>query len=349
MHGSVPPKAMAIFAPVLDRLRVDARARFGDAVIEPVGYEERPFSYLMRAGVRPAAAERPGSHVFVKVFKPKDPSAGVDMSARVVQDFKTTDDIHRFMQGAGDLSAVEPIACYADLLAVVTLEAEGATLLQELEAHATWFSDRREIERLVNALGSVGRWLKRFQAFQPTDTHVDVTSLQDYVDLRLRRLADRTVISADARTRINEHLARLGAAVSREDLRDVAIHADLAPANILLSGSRIVLLDFAMAGRGTCFHDISRLHMQLELMGAKPQFRGATLEALKAGLLAGFDGTLTPRRPLFRFLSMLHHVNHLGTLALRRESILGRLVSARAMSMHRRWIARELDEAVSAR
>jgi len=43
---------------------------------------------------------------------------------------------------------------------------------------------------------------------------------------------------------------------------------------------------------------------------------------------------------------MLHHVNHLGTLALRRESLPGRLVSARAIRMHRRWIAAQLDAGV---
>jgi Ser/Thr protein kinase RdoA (MazF antagonist) len=178
---------------------------------------------------------------------------------------------------------------------------------------------------------------------------VDVKALQEYVDVRLRRLADRDVMSRDTRDRINEHLARLGAAIPPADLRDVAIHADLAPANILLSGSRIVLLDFAMAGRGTGLHDISRLYMQLELMGAKPQFRRRVIQRLTAGLLAGYDSTLRPDRPLFRLLSMLHHVNHFGTLALRREGVLGRLVSGRVMAMHRRWIATELSAGAGAR
>ena len=82
--------------------------------------------------------------------------------------------------------------------------------------------------------------------------------------------------------------------------------------------------------------------MQLALLRAKPQFRHRVIAPLQDALLRGFDPGLTPRYPLFRLLSMLHHVNHLGTLALRHESLPGRLVSARAIAMHRRWIDAEL-------
>jgi len=58
---------------------------------------------------------------------------------------------------------------------------------------------------------------------------------------------------------------------------------------------------------------------------------------------AGLDPSLRPERPLFRLLSMLHHVNHFGTVSLRRESLPARLLNLRVARMHRRWIDGELS------
>ena len=345
MLHTVPERERHRFDPIFARLEAESLERFGLAKVRltPVGYEERPFSWLCRAAISSEATATPALHVFIKIFKPKDPAAGVDLRARVVQDFATTCEIHAFMAPWEDLGAVRPIACYEDELTIVTEQADGATLLDALQAHATWFPSRRRVEALASDLASVGRWLKHFQGFHPRDGHLSAAGLREYVDTRLRRLVEHGVMSSGDRARILEHLQRIGHLVPEADLADVAVHADLAPANILVSMHRVVMLDFAMAGRGTPLHDISRLHMQLDLLRAKPQFRRAVIAPLQAALLHGYDPALTAQRPLFRLLSMLHHVNHLGTLALRRESFLARVVSARAIAMHRRWIAAELE------
>ena len=345
MTPTVPEHERRRFAPIIARLEAEAVERFGAAGVRltPVGYEERPFSWLVRAAVSsPHAGALPG-HVFIKIFKPKDPSSGVDLRARVLQDFTTTCEIHEFMKHRVGLGAVRPIACYDEALTIVTEQAEGVTLLDALRAHATWFPSRGRLEALTRSLEAVGRWLRLFQGFRPATAEVSIVSLHEYVDTRLKRLVERGVMPARQRERILQHLHGLGSRVTGGDLREVAVHADLAPANVLVSDRGVVMLDFAMAGRGTSLHDISRLHMQLDLLRAKPQFRSAVIAPLQAALLRGFDPGLSPRHPLFRLLAMLHHVNHLGTLALRREAWPGRLVSARALRMHRRWIEAELE------
>jgi hypothetical protein len=120
------------------------------------------------------------------------------------------------------------------------------------------------------------------------------------------------------------------------------IDADLAPGNILIAGSRVVVLDFAMVQRGTRLHDISRLWVQLDTLRAKPQFRARTVRQLQRALLAGFDEGLSAERPLFRYLVMLHRINHFTTLSLAREHLLARALSRRVRHLHAAWIEREL-------
>lgn len=340
-----PAHAHARFGPALAQLASESEARFGfeGARLTPVGYEDRPFSWLCRAAVARPGTDAPALHIFIKIFKPKELSAGVDLQRRVAQDYATTCEVYTFMSQWPDLGAVRPVACFEDALTIVTEQADGETLLDRLTTGAVWFPPDARLGPLETALASVGRWLRHYQRFRPTAHLHSAPEIFEYVDVRLRRLVERRVIAVGERDAILEHQRRLAALVRPDDWQDVAIHADLAPANVLVSHDRVVLLDFAMATRGTKLHDISRLHMQLDLLRAKPHFRGRVIARLQAALLRGYETGLTPADPLFRMLSMQHHVNHLGTLALRRESLAARLVSARAMGMHRRWIRLELE------
>ena len=333
-----------MFEPVLDRLRADAQSHFGvpEVCLRPAGYEERPFSFLLRVAVWNPRASCLAGHAFLKLFKPKDPSAGVDLHARVSRDFETVRAVYEYLSRWDDVGAVRPIACYADLLAIVTEEAGGPTLLEYLESHAAWLPGAARMADLEATMTASGRWLNRFHGFDAREGCVALGSLLDYVDVRLRRLVDHGAITGQYRNRIVSHLNRLAADIAPADLREVAIHADLAPTNMLVCDTRIVVLDFAMAARGSYLHDISRLFLQLDVLRAKPRYRPHVIDALQAALLRGLDPALTAGHPLFRYLLMLHRINHLGTLALRRERFPASVLSARVGRLHRQWIEREL-------
>lgn len=333
-----------MFEPVLDRLRADAPSHFGvpEVCLRPVGHEERPFSFLLRVAVWHPRASHPVGHAFLKLFKPKDPTAGVDLHARVSRDFETVRAVYEYLSQWNDVGAVRPIACYADLLAIVTEEAAGPTLLEYLKSRAAWLPGAARMADVEATMTASGRWLKRFQGFDGREGCVALGALLDYVDVRLRHLVDHCVITGQYRDRIVGHLNRLAANIAPTDLREVAIHADLAPTNILVCGARIVVLDFAMAARGSYLHDISRLFLQLDVLRAKPQYRPRVIDALQAALLRGLDPALTVSHPLFRYLLMLHRINHLGTLALSREPFPANVLSARVGRLHRQWIDREL-------
>ncbi len=138
------------------------------------------------------------------------------------------------------------------------------------------------------------------------------------------------------------HVDALGHRAAPEDLREVAVHSDLALGNIIVSGDRIVVLDFAMAKRGTRLHDLTRLAVQLDLLSVKPQFGSRVIRRLQLAVLEGFDPALRMDRPMFRLLTLLHRVNHLTTLSVNRFSPAEAVYNALVRRRHRRWIAAEL-------
>jgi hypothetical protein len=347
-RGQRVPK---VFAEVLTRLCTESVAHFGTAGAQlvPVSYEDRPFSHLLRVAVWRRAADQPDGHLYIKIFKAKPVDDGVEkMRVRVAHDFEVSRRVCDAMAGWTDFSVVRPIACYIEHLALVTEQADGETLTAFLESRARWFPSASTRQQMVETLSSIGGWVRAFQSIDVANDQVSLGDLRAYVDVRLQRLTAHNVFSAALSQRILDYLDALAANVPSSQLADVLIHADLAPGNILVSGRRIVLLDLAMVQRGSRLHDISRLYLQLDVLCAKPQFRPYVIEALQNGLLRGFDETLTRTNPLFRYLLMLHRVNHLGTLALNAEPFPASALSHRVRRIHLRWIERELQNGVRA-
>ena len=340
-----PSSVSAVFDPVLSRLQADA-AVGGDRTalrLVPLAHQERPFSHVLRVGVYPSDGSTAQRHLFVKVFKPKPDDGGVEkMRRRVAHDFDVTRHVFEALTPWDGLDVVRPVACFVDDLAIVTEEADGETLSAYLDTHARWFPSAESLQRTHETMARIGQWLRAFQTIDATDQPIDLGVLRDYVDQRLVRLVAHAVVPDRERQRVLAHLDALAAVIDDDDARDVLVHADLAPGNILVSGRRIVVLDLAMLQRGSALHDITRLYLQLDVLRAKPQFRPTVIGGLQDALLGGYDPRLTPSRPLFRYLSMLHRINHLATLSLKKESLAARAVSLRVKRLHRAWIAREL-------
>jgi hypothetical protein len=350
---SVDRSAGDAFAPVLSRLEADLAAHFGDGPFRlvPAGGEERPFSHLQRLAVWRRDGNAPISHLFVKIFKPAKIDGGLEaMRRRVADDFQTTRRVHTSMLAHPALGAVRPIACYPDHLAIVTEEIAGPTLLDVLVSSAAWFPDASRVEQLNATMANVGRWIRAYQSIEPAGEVETIAGLRAYVDHRLTRLVEHpgARFGQPDREQVLDHIDRLGEQVDVSELRLVPIHADLAPANILVSDGRIVVLDFAMAKHGTWVHDLTRLVLQVELLSVKPQIRNRVLHGARLALIQGFDGALTDQRPLFRLMLLLHRVNHLTTLSVKPSRGAAALYNRFVRRQHRRWIAAEIARGTTA-
>jgi hypothetical protein len=337
-----------LFAPVLRKLGIDATAYFGTSPVRlvPVAAFERPFSSLLRVAVYCEDA-KPLAHLFLKVFKPVEVEGGLDtLRRRVAEDFDTTRRVHDWMAHHGDLSTVPPVACYPELLSIVTEEVAGPTLLDLLPAEAAWFPSSGRLAAACKTMSSVGRWVRVFQDIDNAGGQVTIASVRDYIDHRMKRLvpsAGGKFTEAD-RARVLRHVDDLGAGIDPAELREVAIHADLSLGNVLVAGRRIVVLDFAMAKRGTRLHDLTRLFIQVQLLGIKPHFRPTVIRRLQRALLQGFDPTLSEDRPLLRLMVLMHRINHLTTLTVNRAGLAVGLYNGLVCRQHLGWIKRELAD-----
>jgi aminoglycoside phosphotransferase (APT) family kinase protein len=336
-----------IFDPVLGALTNDAAEHFGVGPVNLVRMErvERPFSHLLRLGVCRTGDDSPIAHLFLKILKPVPIAGGIDaLRQRVADDFSTTRRVYRAMAAHQQLGVVPPVACYPEHLALVTEQVPGATLLDHLMRYAAWLPSASRVEQLAGTMANVGRWVRVFQSIDAGDGTVTAESIRDYVDHRLRKLVThRPARFGDGeRQAVLRHIDALGRQIDPCEFREVPIHADLAPGNILISGERVVVLDFAMAKHGTKLQDLTRLVMQIDLLGIKPQMSDRVLGELQRALVHGFDASLTPDAPLFRLMTLLHRINHLTTLSVNRYGGPARIYNSFVRRRHRRWLAAEL-------
>lgn len=345
-------QAPDVFKPVLDRLHADAVNHFGVGALrlEPVRYDNREFSHLLRVAVYEAGNGTAFTHLFVKMTKPKliDGSLHV-VRSRVVQDFETTKRVQSSMSSMADVGVLNAVVCYPEHLAVVTEEVAGPTLLQYLSTGAAWFPASARLDDLCATASSVGRWIRLFQATAHPGDVMAGTFFREYIDHRLKRLVMRQTpeFAMADRDRVLRHVDSLFAQVPPAALRQVPIHSDLALGNILVNGRRIVVLDFTMAKSGAALHDLARLSVQMDLLTVKPQLRASVIRSIQTSLMAGYQPGLTFDDPLFRLLTVLHRVNHLVTVVFQRTGLLEAAYNWLVARRHYQWLIAETNRSVS--
>lgn len=341
MMSSPPPpvRLPPSLAAVIDRLRDEpAHPWARDVDILPLEVAYREASCVVRVCLRSPIGT---SYAYVKQVIPRsDSSEHRDLARqRLIRDYHTTARFHAAFSTHLGLAAVKPLACLPDDLVIVTEEVQGETLSAVLERDAGWGNGR--LDSLVPLLRRVGEWVRAFQGFETTHQTISLTGMRDYLDARLTRLVNSGTpwVGASDRRRLLSVFDSNARDVPSEDLDEVLVHADLSPANVIVSSAGITLLDFAMASYGGKYLDVSRLFTQLDFLLAKPKFRPSTVRALQHSLLAGFDSTLTPRRPLFRLFVLQHRVCHVANLALNEATPLAKIYNYYQLVRHRSWLS----------
>ena len=336
---------LAAFVPVIERLRADGLTYFGmpAPTFRVERYIPRFYSDVLKLAV---LGEDRSLCTYIQVVKPRNGESPEAAAVHVLAVFDTMTELHRTMAEVPGLSAVRPITCFPEHLAIVTEEAPGEVLLRFVENKAAWWPSNDVVEQLSLGLERVGEWLRRFHERMPSSpTRLKAADMREYLDVRLRILVARAPggFSAEMRKRVlcafDAHASRL----RDEDLRAVPIHADFALGNIVVDGSRVAVLDFSVPASGAQYHDVAHLYMQLGLLTAKPRFRPKVVAMLQRALLRGFDPSIHTSHPAFELLLLQHVVCHFTGLVQSPASATARAYNWMLMRRHIRW----LDEFVA--
>jgi hypothetical protein len=331
-----------LFRPVLQKLVADGPQYFGAGaiVVEPVRQLNRPFSTLLQVRV---ASSGGSQGAFIKILKPRadTPAQIASMRQNVRTDFEMTSRVRAALASRTDLTAVRPIACFPEDMAIVTSEAAGPTLSSVLETRAAGWPRSATVRELSRVVSLVGAWLRAAQAALPQTKHVDVQALRAYLDKRFDDL-ERTGtprLTPSGRRQLEAYRDALLASVAPEFLAAVWIHADFCPDNIITHDGRVTVLDFLMAKTGTLYHDVAHLYMHIGAMAMKPWFRPRVIRHLQQQLLGAFEPGLTADRPLFALMLLQHVVCRLATAPDQSAGRASRLYGSYRRRQHRRWLA----------
>lgn len=294
----------------------------------------RPASTVWRAVG--AVAGRPRRLIVKRMdrLRPED-EAAAGAEERLRREFETLRWLHREFAGRPGLGVPEPIACLPQERILVLAEEEGDTL-QELVL--------RGDDRAERACREAGRWLVAFQeAGSGGDAPLDLQALLAYDDWRLERLLERGTIARELAEEARRHCRALASRVAAA--RQVLVHGDYGPSNILFRDGSLVVLDFTMVERGPALQDVTYCHEHLERFLRRVPGRGrpsrARIRRLQRALLEGYAPGLGPADPLFRLGQLRHHLNYLVNLqepargARRFAQRLDTWFAARAL---RRWL-----------
>jgi aminoglycoside phosphotransferase (APT) family kinase protein len=345
MMPQIPPAAAnavpEVFRPVLAHLAAESTRYFGcpHLVLEPVELFARPFSEVLQ--VRLVSGENL-PHAFVKRFKLREPVDvwETELRRRVAREFETSRRVHDALAGASGLSAVRPIACFADDFILVTEQVPGRTLGAILEERAPWYPDGRTIDDLGHVLERVGSWTRAFQSALPQAGRISLDDVREYLDRRLKAIVESRAggFSDLDRRSVLTYFDETAAAVPDDDLRETIIHADFCPANVLVHGGSVAVIDFDRAATGCRYLDVARMFTQLEFLQAKPKFRPDVVKTLQSALLRGFEPGLDRSKPLFQLMVLQHTVCQFKKLAQRRPQAADRAWVWYLCRRHRTWL-----------
>jgi Ser/Thr protein kinase RdoA (MazF antagonist) len=174
----------------------------------------------------------------------------------------------------------------------------------------------------------------------PRSGTIALEDLRDYLDHRLKAIvaARASGFSESDRHRVLRHFDGVAATVPDRDLRETVIHADFCPANVLVDGHNVAVIDFDRAAAGCQYLDVARMFTQLEFLQAKPKFRPEVIKTLQSALLHGFNPGLDPSRALFQLMVLQHTVCQFKKLAQRRGQSAGRAWVWYLRRRHRNWL-----------
>jgi Phosphotransferase enzyme family len=286
----------------------------GSRAVRLVELIKRPSSQIIKIEIE---FENSKNNILVKVFKPKNSSSNhfQEMRDRVRKDFDVTLMVHERLKSYPGYSTAEPVACFPELLAIVMIESPGQNLRDLIINKATYYPSKTTLDQLAEYSFACGQWLTIFQDItrekaqgnlQPHDVVRDI-------DLRLSKLVQKhgEFFSSQLRRQVLNYSERQALKVQDADLRLCGVHGDFCPANILVNGREITVLDFEMFKVGSIYQDFTYYLRHLETLSQKPVFRPKTLSILREAFVIGYDKNIDTTAPIVALFKLRHIICHL--------------------------------------
>jgi tRNA A-37 threonylcarbamoyl transferase component Bud32 len=313
----VPRLATSAFAAVIDHLQADAPRLFHVSTVRCEVLSTRSGQFGTVARVAVEGTPRP-TVIFVKVFASVDNTlAERARQLRYLRaEFDRTTIAARAFAATPALGVARPIACFPDLLAIVTEEARGVglhVLLRRLALGRT----RAALDAATTAMRRAGEWVRRFQEAVPVADPTFKKDYRAYLDDRLRTLAATPLFMDTERQRLLAFFDEMSSRIPAADWSPVAVHADFCPPNILVRDDGLTVLDLAMSTDRTKYLDVAHLYMHLALSKRRLLLPQRVIDTLQHALLDGFQRGVSADAPLFRLMLLQHVACHLAGIAER--------------------------------
>jgi len=279
--------------------------------------------------------------ICVKMVTPSSPTTRELFEERVKKEYRTLIMAYENFRPFPEYSVVKPIACFPELLVVISEYFCGETLQSVLRKKARLFPSSTNMELLEKYCYSCGEWLKLFHGFTQKEPKekLRVDEVIEYIDMRLMRLVSNSQIHFDEKLQrqVIDCVRKNLEAVKARDLLMTGQHSDFFPGNILVNAGKVVVSDFTMFSYGSIYQDFTYFYQHLDAMLTNPLYRRETVSRLQRSFLSGYGRDIDRWGPMFRIFQILQKVNSLCSSVAMRPTHLHMKVS--------RWVELRTDMA----
>ena len=298
-----------------------------------------PYSTVYRVELTSTGGKRA---VYAKFPRKRPVNEGL-LEMRLANEFGILTELSQELGVDGPLGVVQPFAHYADLCAIVTVEAPGEPLRRFLARDARRFTaSPLARQALVEYAERCGEWLRLFhECTSRGHARFDAEELIRYCRGRLAALqrSERPAVDGELADAILRKISAVADRVPASDNPVAGRHNDFATHNVIASRpAAIRVLDFSMYDDGSAYFDVCNFWMELEMLKLDPSYSSSLLTRLQQAFLESY-GEFEPGDALFEVVRCRYVINRLLTTLNERSN---RLITAwyrrRAQRACTRWL-----------